>query len=129
MMKNLDNKKIRFIIAGGINTCFAYLSTISLYYLIGGFVNLFYIGLMASVFNVVFSSIIQKFFVFTSKTIKLAADMQVFIYYVALAISSSYILDFLVTNIGISIWISQAFLIIASAVLSYNYFNYLYTKS
>ena len=127
-MRLLQNKKYRFIIAGSVNTCFAYLSTILLYYLLNSILNLFYIALMASVFNIVFSGMVQKYFVFSSKSILLAADAQVIIYYAAIAFSSSYLLDIMVNYIGISIWISQAFLIVVSAVLSYNYFNFLYKK-
>lgn len=125
----LKNKKIRFIIAGAGNSAFAYFSTIVLYYILSDNFDLFYIALIAGFINIIFSSLVQKFFVFDSRNLDIYSDIQVLIYYVVLLLSSSYLLNLLVLNLGLTIWISQLLIIVISSIISFNYFNFIYRKS
>lgn len=121
--------KFRFLVAGLVNSVFAYLSTIILFKIFGKNVSLFNLALIASFINIIFSSFVQKYFVFSSKKIILHADLQVIFYYAVLALSSSYILEALVLNFGISIWFAQFLIIVVGALFSYNYFKFIYKKS
>lgn len=125
-MRFFKNRKFRFLIAGIGNTAFGYFSTIILFFMLGDAIDLFYLALIASFFNILLSSLVQKVFVFTSKSIVPSADLQVISYYTFMAIITSFILSKMVLILGISIWLSQAVLVILSAFVSYNYFKFLY---
>ena len=128
-MSIFEDRKLRFLIAGIGNTSFAYFSTIILYYLLEDAIDLFYLALIASFMNILLSSFVQKVFVFSSKSLVPSADLQVISYYAVMALATSFILRQMVSLYDISIWLAQAVLVFLSALVSYNYFNFLYKKA
>ncbi|MGI4815434.1 MAG: GtrA family protein [Janthinobacterium lividum] len=113
------SKMIRYLLVGGFNTCFGYVVSIGLYYLLSHRLHIVVIGLLANVVCISESFIAYKLFVFTSRGSWLREYLRCYVVYGGSALIGIAGLWLLVNVIGISFWIAQGALVIVSVVISY----------
>ena len=64
-----SNKKINYLLIGGVNTLFGYMIGVGLYELLVNSVGIVWIGVAANVLSIIFSFITYKLFVFRTNGI------------------------------------------------------------
>jgi putative flippase GtrA len=123
------NKKLRFLIAGGVNTLVG-LSIYPILYLILEPIGVGYIKilLLAQVISITFSFITSKYFVFKTKGNSRKEYIKFFIFYGFYGALNLLCLPFFVEVLKITPIISQALFSIAIIVTSYFWHNFITFK-
>jgi len=123
------NKKLRFLIAGGVNTLVG-LSIYPILYLILEPIGIGYIKilLLAQVITITFSFITSKYFVFKTKGNSHKEYIKFFIFYGFYGALNLLCLPFFVEVLKITPIISQALFSIAIIVTSYFWHNFITFK-
>jgi putative flippase GtrA len=94
--KLLDNKKLRFLIGGGVSTSVAFITFPSFYFLSNE--NFILSAFLASMINISFSFLVQKFFVFRTYRNNTILEFKKFILGSLLTIIVSSLLIFILIN-------------------------------
>jgi hypothetical protein len=112
-------KESRFLLAGIWNTLFAYFASLFVYDYLHIFVHILLIGLIIVILNISMSFLTFKFFVFKTQNHWLKEYLRFYITY-SVSISVSLILLWVAVDfLNVKFWISQAFAMMVSAILSY----------
>lgn len=114
------NKKIKFIIAGSINTCFGYFIGILNFIIFYPKLNIIIISVLNNFLAISFSFLTYKFFVFkTKKTNWKTEYIKSYVVYLFVFLINTIVLWFSIEKMNLNIYISQAIAIIASVIISF----------
>jgi putative flippase GtrA len=119
LIKNLKNKKVLYLITGGINTLFSFFSGIFLFYFLLKDQSVALISLINSFISISFSFATYKFIVFKSKNPWFYEYVRAYLIYGASSILSIAFLIILVDYLNIKFWEAQFFIIPITILFSY----------
>jgi len=119
LISDLDNDKIRYLIAGAWNTIFGYVSGLSIYYAVGDHVHVVFVALIANVLAITMAFLTYKIFVFRSKGNWLVEYFRAYVVYGATAVLGIGLLWILVDGANVPFWLAQGLAIFITVVVSY----------
>ena len=115
----INERKIRFLVAGAINTIFGYATGVALYKLLVPPVNLIFVIIAANVLSITFSFLTYKIFVFRTSGRWLVEYCRAYLVYGGIALLGILLTLFFLQILGLSIWLTQALVSIVAIVVSY----------
>lgn len=115
-----NNTRSRYLIAGIFNTIVGYFIVVILFKILNENLNIIIIGIIASIINIAISFTTYKVYVFKTKSNWLVECIKAYTVYGFTSILGSIILWIFVDYINLSIWISQALVIIFTILISYS---------
>lgn len=115
----ISEKKLRYLIAGCVNTIFGYLVGVGFYKLLISEFHLLFVGVVTNIITISFSFVVHKLFVYKTKGGWGVEYLKSYITYGLSAIVGLVLLWIMVSSLNISIWLAQAFSIIITTVVSY----------
>ncbi len=115
----LNDKKIRYLLAGGFNTVFGYAVGNGIYYGLGGRMHVLLVGGIAYVISSTMSFMTYKLFVFKTSGNWLNEYMKSYVVYGATAVINIILLWLLVDGMRIPFWLAQLIMIVFVAIVSY----------
>jgi putative flippase GtrA len=119
LRKSIDSSKVRYLIAGGWNTLFGYLSGVLLYYLLRDHFHVVEIAILGNVIAITMAFVTYKMFVFQTKGNWLAEYLRTYLVYGGIAIVGIGLLWILVDGLVLPFWIAQGLVIAVTVVISY----------
>ena len=122
-----DKKKLRYIVAGAVNTIFGYLVGVQLYKILFLDFHILLIGILINIINISFSFITYKIFVFETRDGWILEYLKSYITYGISAIVGVSLLWGMISIMDLSIWYAQAYSMVLVAILSYfghNHFTF-----
>lgn len=115
----LSNRKIRFILAGGINTIFGYIVGVSFYLLMHKYLGIILISVLANIPSISFSFCMHKYFVFRTRGGFWKEYFKSYLVYGYVVAVGIFVLKILVDYLDWSIYPAQVVAILASIFFSY----------
>jgi len=115
----INPKKIRYLLVGGINTVIGYSIGVGIYKLLSNQVNIVLIGFISNILTITISFLTYKIFVFKTKGRWIIEYLKAYVVYGSMAIFGTILLWFFVDLIGFNIWITQALIIMITVAFSY----------
>lgn len=113
------SKPIRFLIAGGWNTAFAYILLAVLYYFFSNEVHYMFILVFCTIVNVTNAYIIHKFFVFKTKGNYIREYIRYYLVY-SVPIGLGFIsFPLCIEILKMNFYITQALLTFVTVIISY----------
>ena len=112
-------KEIKFLIFGGLNTLFAYFSSLFIYYNFEKYLGLFLTLLVINIINISFSFFVLKIYVFKSKGRWLAQYLRSYITYANIFILNVLLLFLFLKVFYIPFYISSFLVIVLCTSVSY----------
>jgi putative flippase GtrA len=126
----IDKLKIKYLLAGGVNTIFGYFISLSIYQLLKNDSHIIIIGIISNIVAITFTFLIYKLFVFCSKGNWLKEYFKSYLVYGGGAIIGTLAIWVLVDKFSIPFAISQG--IITIAMVCYSFFmnkNFTFRKT
>lgn len=115
----LNQKKIRYLLVGGLNTIIGYTIGVGLYKALGDTLSIVWIGIISNILSITVSFLSYKILVFRTKGMWLSEYIKSFIVYGGIALIGIFFLWLFVDNMKISIWFAQALVIGVTVIISY----------
>ena len=112
-------KEIKFLIFGGLNTLFAYFSSLFIYYNFEKYLGLFLTLLVINIIDISFSFVVLKIYVFKSKGRWLAQYLRSYITYANIFILNILLLFLFLKVFYIPFYISSFLVIVLCTSVSY----------
>ncbi len=117
--RSYDSRLIRFLIAGGWNTVFSYISTAALYYVLSGMIHYMMIVALATVINITNAYICHKIFVFKTKGNYVREYLRYYIVY-SVPIGIAFVaFPFCIEVLKMNFYLVQALLTFITVTVSY----------
>lgn len=118
-MNTLRGELIRFGIVGVVNSIFGYFVGVGLFQLFSTVLPAFVISLAANAIAIVFSFTTQKIFVFRVRGDWLRQFVKGVAVYSVITLIGSLLFALLIDRVGFNVWISQAIVIVCTAVIGF----------
>ncbi|QWD13005.1 GtrA family protein [Polynucleobacter paneuropaeus] len=115
----LKDKRIRYLITGGLNSIIGYSIGLLFYDLLKNYLNIIFIVLLVNAITITLSFVTYKFFVFKTKSNWFKEYIKSYLVYGGGAIVSAFGIWLLVDKFNIPFWISQGLMIGVIAIYSY----------
>lgn len=115
----INDKKLRYLFVGGINTVFGYISGIFLYNFLSPVFHIIFIATMINIINISFSFMTYKLVVFKTKSVWWQEYFRSYLVYGVSALINIGLIWILVGVLEIPFWIAQGVLILLTVVFSY----------
>ena len=113
------DRRIRFMLVGGINTGFSYVLSCALYYAFYKYIHITIITSFSSLVSILFSFLMYRLFVFKTEGNFIKELLRCYVVYGGMLAVWVCGLWFLVDFVNISFWLAQLLLLAVIAVLSY----------
>ena len=117
--KNLDNRKIRYLLAGGWNTLFGYSTGVVLYYAFSRYLHITVIALLANILAITMAYLTYKLFVFQTQGNWLSEYFRSYLVYGGMALLGIGFLWVMVDGLNIPFWLAQGLVVVATVIISY----------
>jgi len=114
-----DSKPLRFLVTGGWNTAFSYISLASLYYLLSAKMHYMVIMVIATIINITNAYICHKLFVFKTKGNYIREYIRYYAVYAVPAGLSFLFFPFCIEVLKINFYFTQAILTFVTVFISY----------
>lgn len=114
-----DKEKVNYLLVGGFNTIVGYTIGVSLYKILSNNLSIISIGVISNIFSITISFLSYKIFVFRTKGMWLSEYSKAYIIYSGTSLVGIFLLWFFVDKMKISIWVSQALIIMCTVIISY----------
>jgi putative flippase GtrA len=116
----LKNKNlIKYLLIGILNTIFAYISGVVFFYLFYKDIGVLLLTLLTTIINIFFTFINYKFFYFkTHKKYFIKELLKINLSYISILLLNVVLLWFLTEKINLSIYFTQAIIIVTNIILS-----------
>ena len=115
----LNQKKMRYLLVGGLNTLIGYTIGVGTYKAFDNILGIVWIGLISNILSITVSFLSYKILVFRTKGMWLAEYMKSYIVYGGIALIGIFFLWLFVDKMKISIWFAQALVIVLTVIVSY----------
>ena len=109
-----------FILVGCINTVIGYLIALAVYFLLGDFFHIIFIGIVINILSISFSFVMYKLLVFKTRGNWLNEYLRSYLVYGIAAILGVAALWLLVDGFSMPFWTAQVLTVIVVAVFSYS---------
>jgi putative flippase GtrA len=119
----LDKRGLKYVVTGGVNTLFGYLSTIILYYLLINKVEIIIILVISNILSISFSFLTYKLFVFKTLGNWLKEYARCYLVYGGISVIGISLTWLFLDIFYINIWIAQAISILIMIFFSYHGHN------
>lgn len=113
------DKRIRFLVIGGINTVNGYLISLICYYTLAPHLNIVFISVIINIISITFSFTTNKLFVFRTKGNWLAEYLRCYVVYGGVIFISLVATWLTVEVMLIQFWIAQLIIIPILILISY----------
>lgn len=120
IVRRFDDKKLRYLFVGGINTTFGYIAGVLIFNILEQHLHLIFIGIISNVISITFSYSTYKLFVFKTKGNALAEYFKSYVVYGITFLISISLLWILIEGYELNIWVVQAVIIAITVVVSYS---------
>ena len=120
LSKFLEDEKIRYLLAGGLNTVCGYFVGVGAYLWLGGWMHIIYISILANILAITISFLTYKIFVFRTHGDWLKEYLKMYLSYGLTAIIGTLLLWLFVDSFSINIWLSQG--LVLSTVFLFSFF-------
>lgn len=117
--KFLEDKKIRYLFAGGLNTVCGYFLGVGGYLWLGEWIHIIYISILVNILAITISFLTYKIFVFRTPGDWLKEYLKIYLVYGSTAIIGTLLLWFFVDSLRINIWLSQGLVLFSVFVFSF----------
>ena len=114
-----DDKRLRYLAVGGLNTGVGYFVSLFLYYSLNRSLHIIYIGLIASVVCISFSFLTYKMLVFQTTGNWLREYFRCYLVYGAATVLGIVLLWLLVDVWKMPFWLAQALIMTSTVFFSY----------
>lgn len=114
-----NQKKIRYLLVGCVNTIIGYSIGIVLYKALGSNLGIIWVGILSNMISITVSFLTYKIFVFRTKGMWVLEYAKSYLIYSGIAVISIFFLWLFVEKMNISIWLSQALVIGVTVIISY----------
>ena len=111
--------KIRYLLVGVLNTIAGYCIGVGIYELLNSYLSIIVIGVISNIFSITFSFITYKLLVFKTRGAWMTEYLKAYLVYGGVAVFGIFALWVFIKQLGMSIWISQALVILATVLVSY----------
>lgn len=115
----LNQKNIRYLLVGGINTIVGYSIGIAIYKALASNLGIIWVGILSNIISITVSFLTYKIFVFRTQGMWVLEYVKSYLIYGGTAVISIFFLWFFVEKMNISIWLSQALVIVVTVIISY----------
>lgn len=115
----LDDRRLRYLLAGGWNTVFGYGVGVILYLALSSRLHVVVIGALANVLSITMSFATYKIFVFRTRGGWLVEYIRSYVVYGISGVLGIGLLWAAVSVLRLDIWLAQAFTILVGVVISY----------
>ena len=115
----IEQRKIRYLMAGGWNTLFGYVVSLALYNLLEQYVHIIAIAIIAHVCAISMAYFTYKVFVFRTKGNWWKEYKRSYLVYGNTIVVSIGMLWFMVDILAVPFWIAQGLIILTTVILSY----------
>lgn len=115
----MDFEKIRYLIAGGVNTLAGYLIGVGAYKFLFDIIGIWGVGLVANLLAITFSFLTYKLLVFKTSGKWLVEYLKCYVVYGTMALVGMLLLWAFVEKMQVSIWLAQAMVMMCTFFLSY----------
>jgi putative flippase GtrA len=115
----VDERKLRYLLAGGWNTAFGYGVGLMLYSLLHAQLHVVVIGIASNAINISMSFLSYKLFVFQTRGGWLREYLRCYLVYGGSALLGVALLWALVDGLGLPFWLAQGVVIVLTVVASY----------
>ena len=113
------NIKLKFLVAGLVNTSVGYLIGLFAYEMLNTKVHIIIISLLANFFAISFSFLNYKIFVFKTKDHWIQEYLKSFVVYGGVVVFGTILIWILVDLLKIQFWISQIIVILITSIISF----------
>jgi putative flippase GtrA len=110
---------MRYLLVGGLNTLAGYCIGVGIYEICNSYISIVLIGVITNIFSITFSFVTYKLFVFKTSRGWISEYLKAYVVYGGVAAFGIFALWVFIDRLGISIWISQALVILVTVVVSY----------
>jgi putative flippase GtrA len=115
----LDERKVRYLLAGGWNTVFGYSTGVALYYAFSNYLHVIVIATLANIIAITMSFSTYKLFVFQTHGNWLHEYFRSYLVYGGMALVGIGLLWIMVDGLNIPFWLAQGLVILSTVVISY----------
>jgi len=115
----LNQKRIRYLLVGGLNTLVGYSIGIAIYKAFSDSLGILWIGIISNALSITVSFLTYKTLVFRTKGMWLIEYAKAYLVYGGISIVGIFLLWFFVDEMKISIWLAQAMVIGVGIIFSY----------
>ena len=119
IFKFLQKKKIRYLIAGGCNTLFGYLTGLVLYGLLRTKLHIILISILANIIAITSAYILYKLYVFDTKGNYLKEYARMYVTYGLSAVIGTFSIWIMVDKLDIEFWIAQGVIVLSMTIFTY----------
>lgn len=119
MIRVLRSEKFRYLLVGGWNTVFGYLSGVGLFLLLEKSFPVPIIGLIANIVGITMSFMTYKLWVFRTQGRWLQEYLRSYLVYGGSALMGIGLLWLFVDHLGVPIWYAQGMVIVITVIVSY----------
>jgi putative flippase GtrA len=116
---NFTNRKLNYLIIGGLNTGFGYISSILIYYTFCFFIHIIILGVIGTIINITFSFCTYKLLVFCTKGNWIKEYLRCYVVYGLSSIISILIMWILVDGLKFQFWFAQGLVLSVLVIISY----------
>ncbi|GAB4060196.1 GtrA family protein [Uliginosibacterium sediminicola] len=115
----MDERKLRYLLAGAWNTVFGYAVGLALYSLFHEQLHVVAIGVVANLLAITMSFMSYKLFVFRTRGNWLSEYLRCYLVYGGSALLGVCMLWVLVDGLGLPFWLAQGLIIVLTVTVSY----------
>lgn len=115
----IKSEKLRYLLVGGWNTVFGYLTGVSLFMMLGQHLHIVLIAIMSNVIAISMSFITYKLLVFKTCGKWISEYLKCYLVYGANALFGIFLLWLLVDYFFFNIWLAQGAIIAMTVIFSY----------
>ena len=115
----LNQKRIRYLLVGGLNTLVGYSIGIAIYKAFSDSLGILWIGVISNILSITVAFLSYKTLVFKTKGMWLTEYMKSYLVYGGIAVIGIIFLWVFVDKMKISIWLAQALVMGMTVIISY----------
>ena len=115
----LASPRLRYLVAGGWNTVFGYITSVILYSLLSPRWHVVVISVLANILSISMSFISYKLLVFRTKGHWLNEYLRSYLVYGGMALVGTGLLWLFVDGIHLRFWLAQGIVIVSTVCISY----------
>lgn len=115
----IHSEKLRYLLVGGWNTFFGYLTGVGLFLMLGNYFHIVLIAIISNAIPITMSFFTYKILVFKTRGQWISEYLKCYLVYGVNALLGIFLLWLFVDHLSINIWLAQGAIIIMTAIFSY----------
>lgn len=115
----IHSEKFRYLLVGGWNTVFGYLTGVALFLMLSQHLHIILIAIISNIIAITMSFITYKLLVFKTRGRWLTEYLKCYLVYGINALIGVFLLWLFVDHYSINIWLAQGAIIVLTVIFSY----------